>query len=72
MNITKIPIEELVDDLNAARADATWCDMAIGIGVYTYQDRHNGQQHSVTDRLSENLAVIAKIQAEITRRTGIG
>ena len=62
MDIKKIPTEELRKDKQESLADIKVCEMAMRIGVTTY----NGGK--VEDRLDVNKKIVEKINEELKRR----
>lgn len=62
MDITKVPLKELIEDKAASIEDYLWCELAIGRGITEYS---GGE---LKDRLERNQLIIATINAELTRR----
>ena len=63
VDITRLPLEELLDDKQASLADIKLCEDALKIGADTY-----GFGQSVKKRLKVNQLIVAKIDAELKRR----
>lgn len=67
IDITKIPLDELLKHLEESGADIAACETALSIGI---AKAHNEQK--LKDRINVNKAIIAKVQAEIARRKSKG
>lgn len=63
MNITKIPLEELLQDKADAQESIELCEFALLHGHKTY-----GKGHSIEDRLATEKRIVEKIDTELTRR----
>ena len=66
VDITTIPIEELLDDILEAQVDTTHCQVGLLQGV-----KHLDSGASVQHRLDTNIMHIAKIREEIERRVNL-
>ena len=62
MDITKIPDQELLNDLEATYADIIACQTALKLGITMNRD------DDIKERLRVNLAIKALIQTELDRR----
>lgn len=62
MNIKDISTQELINDRAECRLDIKLCQVALALDIENYS---NG---NVIDRICGNQAIIAKIEAELTRR----
>jgi len=65
VDVTKIPTEKLIKDLDDTVEDIAACRVALAYGLTTYSDG------SVQDRLDTNLRIKDVITAELLRRAGI-
>lgn len=65
MNITSVPLDELLSDWDDTVKDVALCFLALGEGVVTY-----GQNESVHHRLVTNLKIGIQINTELLRRAG--
>jgi hypothetical protein len=65
VDVTKIPVEELIKDLDGTVEDIAVCRVALAYGLTTYSGG------SVQDRLDDNLKIRDIITAELSRRAGI-
>ena len=63
MNIQKIPLNELKDDRAASIIDARLCDIALSLGIATYDNNE-----SVKHRMEVNQKIVRAINAELVRR----
>lgn len=63
MDITKIPLSELIDDKYASIMDVKLCAWAIAHGHTEY-----GDGHSMQSRLDINQNIIEKIDVELKQR----
>ena len=66
VDITKLPMSELLADLEESRLDASNCQTALEMGIVLYGD---GQ--SVERRLKVNRQIILKIEGELGRRANL-
>jgi hypothetical protein len=62
MEISKIPDDELKNDLRDSLEDIETCTLALMAGVTRYSGG------SVSDRLAANLLIAGKIKDELLRR----
>jgi len=62
MEISEIPIGELLNDLCESAADARSCEIGMAYGVTTLHGK------SATERRAKNLEFISTISTEIKRR----
>ena len=62
MDITTIPEEELRKDLKDSRNDNAMCEIAILLGIASYND------NSTEERVRTNMKIIMVIEAELARR----
>lgn len=67
MAISKIPTTELLDDRAVCGTDIRLCVIALRGGIEIY-----GDGDSVEERLEGNKTIIAKIDAELARRSAGG
>lgn len=63
-NITEIPQDELLKDLEETISDISTCEIALSLGVESYSGG------KVQERLEVNKRIKEKIEAEIKRRSG--
>ena len=63
VDITKLPLQELLNDREASLADIQICERALALGIEAY-----GTGKSTEDRLIVNQGIVATIDAELQRR----